>query len=166
MVQAVPAAKVKNLFPAPPLQPCPSDTAVAETTPAALAPTPIVNSSAVRAVDPPAASLEEVPAIPAKVVAAVPPALPGATTQTSEHKTSAKAGVASRPRTRRATGIKGGVLLSQDGYHVHYRKKCSQCGSEETCRSTMLINIGTTRSHYFCPKCRKNREVQIHGCMQ
>jgi formamidopyrimidine-DNA glycosylase len=67
---------------------------------------------------------------------------------------------------RRAIAGNGAVLISQDGYNVHYRKKCSQCGFEDTCRSTMLISIGTTRSHFFCPKCRKNREVQIQGCMQ
>ena len=34
---------------------------------------------------------------------------------------------------------------------------------EDTCRSNMLIGNGATRTHFFCPKCRKSREVQING---
>ena len=166
MVHAVAAAKVKNLFPPPAPQPPPSDTAVVEMTPAPLSPTPTVSPSGVVAVDAPPSPPEEVPGTPAKDAAAVPPALPAPATQTSEQKAGANAVAPSRPRMRRATAMKGAVLLSQDGYQVHYRKKCSQCSFEDTCRSTMLINIGSTRSHFFCPKCRKNREVEIQGCMQ
>jgi|SRR5579884_505724 len=166
MVQAVAAAKVKNLFPPPTPQPRPSDTVVIEKTPAPLSPTPAVSPSGVVAVDPSPTPPEEVPETPAKDVAAVPLALPAPATQPSEQKTGTNAVAPSRPRMRRAMAGKGAILLSQDGYHVHYRKKCSQCSFEDTCRSTMLINIGSTRSHFFCPKCRKNREVEIQGCMQ
>lgn len=62
-----------------------------------------------------------------------------------------------------SVGVQGAVLVSQDGHSVHYRKICSKCGCEDNCRSTMLISTGITRSHFFCPKCRKSREVQIQG---
>jgi hypothetical protein len=56
--------------------------------------------------------------------------------------------------------------MSQDGVTVYYVKKCSECGFEDACRSNMLIGNGVTRAHFFCPKCRKNREVQIQGMAQ
>ncbi len=68
--------------------------------------------------------------------------------------------------TRRAVGIRGAIILGQDGHSVHFRKKCTQCSHEDTCRSTMLIGNGLTRTHFFCPKCRKSREVQIQGMRQ
>jgi len=58
------------------------------------------------------------------------------------------------------------VLVSQDGEVVHYRKRCFQCGFEDGCRSTMRIGVGLTRAYFFCPKCRKRRDVQIQGMMQ
>jgi hypothetical protein len=69
-------------------------------------------------------------------------------------------------KKRRAVAVKGAVLVSQDGVSVHYRKKCSACGHEDACRSTMLIGNGTTRASFFCKKCRKNREVEIRGMAQ
>lgn len=167
MVKAVLAIKVKNLFPTSPPPPIVS----AAMTPAPVSPTTTVSPSSpsptgVVATGPAPPLPEEVPGASHEHTPAVPPACPGASIQPSEYKAGPKAAMPSRPRMRRASDVKGAVLLSQDGYNVHYRKKCSQCGFEDTCRSTMLINIGTTRSHFFCPKCRKNREVQIQGCMQ
>jgi hypothetical protein len=69
-------------------------------------------------------------------------------------------------RKRRAIGLKGAVILSQDGVRVQYRKKCSDCGHEDTCRSSMAIGNGITRSHFYCTRCRKNRMVEIHGTVQ
>jgi hypothetical protein len=169
MVQAVLATKVKNLFPS---RSRPSSAAIAEVPCAPLSPALVVSRSVAVATDPPPTASEEVsgtadehtPA--AAAVPTVTPALPGTAGQPPRSKAGPNAATAVRPRTRRAVGIKGAALISQDGYNVHYRKKCSQCGFEDTCRSTMLISIGTTRSHFFCPKCRKSREVQIQGCMQ
>lgn len=177
MAKAVLVTKVKNLFPASPPRPRLPDAASAEVSPATISPTPTgspgpSNASGVLVANPPPTSPKEVPVTsdkhaPAAVtVPTVPPPLPGTAKQPSEHKAAPNAGTPSRPRMRRAIAGNGAVLISQDGYNVHYRKKCSQCGFEDTCRSTMLISIGTTRSHLFCPKCRKSREVQIQGCMQ
>jgi uncharacterized protein DUF4339 len=66
-------------------------------------------------------------------------------------------------RKRRAVALRGAVIVSQDGVVVHYRKKCTQCGFEDRCRSSMSISNGMTRAHFFCPKCRKARDVQIQG---
>lgn len=66
-------------------------------------------------------------------------------------------------RKGRATGVSGAVIISQDGEMVRYRKKCSRCGYEDVCRSTMRITQGATRENFFCPKCRKRSEVIIQG---
>ena len=71
-----------------------------------------------------------------------------------------------QPRKLRAVALKGAVILSQDGVDVQYRKKCSQCGFEDRCRSSMRIGNGLTRVHFYCPECRKGRDVQIQGIMQ
>jgi hypothetical protein len=173
MAQAVLVTKVRNLFPASPLRSHPPDTVSAEVPPATISSTPTVSSSspgpsAVLTANPPLTPPEEVPQTPDKdalaavAIPTVPPPLPGVAGQPP----GAKSVTPSRPRTRRAIAGTGAVLISQDGYNVHYRKKCSQCGFEDTCRSTMLISMGATRTYFFCPKCRKNREVQIQGCMQ
>jgi hypothetical protein len=70
------------------------------------------------------------------------------------------------PKKRRAVGLKGAILLAQDGVSVQYRKKCWQCGFEDGCRSSMRIGQGVVRAHFYCPKCRKNRDVQIQGTLQ
>jgi ribosomal protein S27AE len=59
--------------------------------------------------------------------------------------------------------VRGAVIVSQDGTTVYFRKKCSQCGHEETGRSRLPIRNGVTRAGYFCPKCRKLRPVEIQG---
>jgi hypothetical protein len=169
MVQAVLATKVKNLFPS---RSRPSSPETEKVSSASLSTVLAVSPFVALATDPPPTSPEEVPGTAnehSPATAAVPtvtPALPSTASQPPGSKAGPDTATAVRPRTRRAVGIKGAALISQDGYNVHYRKKCSQCGLEDTCRSTMLISIGTTRSHFFCPKCRKSREVQIQGCMQ
>jgi len=69
-------------------------------------------------------------------------------------------------RKRRAVALKGAIILSQDGATVHFRKKCTQCGFEDRSRSTLPIGNGMTRVHFYCPECRKGRDVQIQGIMQ
>jgi hypothetical protein len=69
-------------------------------------------------------------------------------------------------RKWRAVARNGAIILSQDGATVRYRKKCSQCGFEDRCRSSMHIDPGVRRIRFYCPKCRKSREIQIQGIMQ
>jgi hypothetical protein len=65
--------------------------------------------------------------------------------------------------TRRAVAGKGAVIVGQDGTTVKYRKKCTECGFEDTSWRSIPITRGTTRSSFHCPKCRRARVVEIHG---
>jgi hypothetical protein len=58
---------------------------------------------------------------------------------------------------------KGVVIVGQDGATVKYRMKCSTCGREESSWKSIAIPRGTTRTGFFCPKCRKRRDGEIHG---
>jgi hypothetical protein len=68
---------------------------------------------------------------------------------------------------RRAQAVvgKGAVLVGQDGSIVQYRKKCTGCGYEDSCWNRMPIRNGLTRVAFFCPKCRKKRDVEIQGSL-
>lgn len=61
----------------------------------------------------------------------------------------------------RATAVSGAVIMSQDGENVHYRKKCTKCGHKDIYVSTMPIRNEVTKVSFFCPKCRKIRDVVI-----
>jgi hypothetical protein len=63
----------------------------------------------------------------------------------------------------RAMAGKGAVIVGQDGTNVQYKKKCTVCGYEDNCRSRMPIKNGVTKVGFFCPKCRKLRDVEIQG---
>lgn len=154
--KSVAAVKVKNLFPSPP-------------TPApAFAPQILLDSP------PPPVDPVEMEAEPAPVqTVSVPPAsavLLDAGDPTSKGGASPQVKTPRPPpeavRKRRAIALKGAIILSQDGMTVHYRKKCTQCGFEDRCRSSLPIGNGMTRVHFYCPECRKGRDVQIQGIMQ
>ena len=185
LTKGVLAARVKNLFPAPATEaPPPSASAPgASGTPSPPQPAgsfpPPSPAAAVRAGGEPAPPVvpgtpeEPDPAVaagPTDVAALPPPPSPGGAGRTAPSKAAPNRGPSGRlpepARKRRAVGLKGAVLVSQDGEYVHYRKKCSQCGFEDGCRSTLRIGIGLNRAHFFCPKCRKSRDVQIQGMMQ
>src|SRR5205823_528662 len=65
-------------------------------------------------------------------------------------------------RKYRVFNIKGGVIMSQDGERFRYRKTCPKCGHQDRSITSGPIQPGTTRSHFFCPKCRKNHPVEVH----
>jgi hypothetical protein len=67
------------------------------------------------------------------------------------------------PRLGRATPGKGAIILSQDGKTVKYKGKCTICGREESSYKSIPIPRGTARVGFFCAKCRKRRDVEIHG---
>jgi predicted nucleic-acid-binding Zn-ribbon protein len=58
---------------------------------------------------------------------------------------------------------KGVVLVAQDGKTVKYRGKCATCGREEAGWKSIAIPRGTTRVGFFCPKCRRRTEGEVHG---
>ncbi len=66
-------------------------------------------------------------------------------------------------RKRRVTGVKGAVLLNQDGKDARIRKKCIKCGTEDRSRTTLRILPGTSRTNFFCPNCRRVYPVEITG---
>ena len=63
----------------------------------------------------------------------------------------------------RATAGKGAVIVGQDGKTVKYRGKCSICGREDQSWKTIPIPRGIARVSFFCAKCRKRQEAEIHG---
>ncbi len=68
-----------------------------------------------------------------------------------------------KSRKARVIGVKGAIIIGQDGEIVQYRKKCLKCAYQDTCRTTMRIRGGATRERFFCPKCRKMSDVLIQG---
>jgi hypothetical protein len=94
------------------------------------------------------------------------PPPPGAPNPTREQRAAWASPPPEPVRKRRAVAGRGAVIISQDGHTVYYKKKCFQCGTEDGCRSCTPINNGIMRNHFFCPKCRKQREVHLQGFMQ
>jgi hypothetical protein len=70
---------------------------------------------------------------------------------------------AEQDRPKRVVSIKGGVLCTQDGKHVQFRKKCTVCGYEEQGRTTQIIRAGSMKMAFFCRKCRKGRQTEMQG---
>jgi hypothetical protein len=66
----------------------------------------------------------------------------------------------------RAVAGKGAQIVAQDGATVKFRKKCTTCGHEDSSWKTIPIPRGTIRVTFYCPKCRKQRQVEIHGQTQ
>lgn len=75
-------------------------------------------------------------------------------------KSPAKA--AERPAKKgRAVALKGCDIASQDGAYCRYRKKCTVCGTKDSACRTIPIANRLYKDNYFCPKCRKRRDVAI-----
>ncbi|MBY0229569.1 MAG: DUF4339 domain-containing protein [Gemmataceae bacterium] len=68
-------------------------------------------------------------------------------------------------RRKRAAAVEGVVVLGQDDKIVRFKKFCTKCRHEDSSWATMPIMLGTMRAHFFCPRCRKNREVLLRGSM-
>jgi GYF domain 2 len=88
------------------------------------------------------------PSAPAIVVVAEPPPL--VTTKPTE-----------RPKRGSASALKGAEITGQDGVDARFRMICTTCGTKDASCRTIKISNKTTKSNYFCPKCRKRREVVI-----
>ena len=68
---------------------------------------------------------------------------------------------AAREERTRAIGVKGAVIVSQDGTNAKYKKKCSVCSHEDVSWHSLRITPGTVRAVFYCPKCSKKRDVEI-----
>jgi hypothetical protein len=66
----------------------------------------------------------------------------------------------------RATALKGADIASQDGAYARYRKKCTTCGHLDSACHTLVITNKMFKTNFFCPKCRKSREVAIQCTVQ
>jgi hypothetical protein len=150
MDRRVLASKVKGLFAASPA-PAPPPPA-----PAAEPPPPPPPEAAEEPAPPPEPEPEpaeqaEEPAAPAEADKPEPP---------PEEKFTAPP---QPTKVFRVLSIKGGVIASQDGTIVKFRKKCLRCGYGDTSLTTMRIRSGTTRVNFFCPKCRKSQLTEVNG---
>jgi hypothetical protein len=168
MKKSVRAGRVQDLFPTAAAQPRPDDTAVT----AAKAPSPV-------AAEPAPADLPEASAAPAETIKAPEPTLelvPIEEEQTpqasddradEEEKTipvQAPNRAAQTPKRKpQAHAVRGVIIVSQDGVMVHYRKCCTKCGHQANSKNSMPIRNGSTTASFFCPKCKKLRDVVIRG---
>ena len=66
-------------------------------------------------------------------------------------------------KNARATGGKGVVIMGQDGKTVKFKGKCTTCGHEDSSWKTIPIPRGMARTGFFCSKCKKRRDGEIHG---
>lgn len=159
--QGVSATRVRYLF-----LPAPSDTS-----PASVPETPVPSSSATAVAELPVgkSTAEPIPAATAPDRPAAPELpdsidlLPEADAPAAPQKPSAPQ---KKVKKGRAVAVKGVVIVSQDGVNAKYRKKCTVCGYEDSSWNTLKMASGMTRSVFFCPKCRKKREVEIQCFMQ
>jgi len=165
------ARRVRNLFPpgpvlpavsaGPPFIPVPSPALASPEAPAPANPPPAIKPEL-------ASSAVEVGASqPAKKPELGPVNLPDDIGLLPEGEAPVQPGIPplqpKHVRKGRAVAGKGAMIVGQDGTHVKFKKKCTTCGHEESTRHTLKIANGVTRIAFFCPKCRKRREVEING---
>jgi hypothetical protein len=101
------------------------------------------------------AQVNVVESAPAQIVAeSAPP--PAAASEEAKPRTKYKARAT-------AVAVKGAVMVGQDGVDARYRMKCDTCGHADSSCRTFRIMAKTVKSGFFCPKCKKRREVVIQG---
>ena len=54
-------------------------------------------------------------------------------------------------------------MMGQDGTNVRFKKQCTTCQHVDSSSISMKITQGTMRAGFFCPKCKKRREVELRG---
>jgi hypothetical protein len=173
MENRVVAAKVKDLFTAaqlrPPAPPAPAADATPPPSPRAAETTPDATPEEIPD-DVGLVPLGDSSPAPAEAAARTAPAGPeGETAPDAGQGAAPSPAKAERPRPqqppnkRRVLGVKGGTLMGQDGTTVRFRKKCQKCGREDTSVTSMQIPPGFVRVNFFCPKCRKSQQVEVHG---
>ena len=178
MAKGVPAATVKYLFPdpagealltgAPPAE-VPSSPDAAP--PARSGTSPLRSGEQPTPTGPAPEGWAHEPVPEAVALAGAEPALSPPPTDTAGAGSSGEAPASPKQpgarqwavRKLRADGVKGAIILSQDGAVVHFRKKCVTCGFDDLTKSSMPIRIGSMRMSFFCRKCRKLRDVELRG---
>ncbi len=155
--RGVPAAQVKNLFPATSAHDAPVKAAATSATVAAATIEPLTE---------PAPPTSEETAEPAE---------PESSPQNEPVETLAQDGVTAEEapappkpkqvivRKNRAIAGKGTRIVSQDGLNVRIKKKCTVCGREDNNWSTLRIKPGLNRATFFCRTCKRIRDVEFQG---
>jgi hypothetical protein len=69
-------------------------------------------------------------------------------------------------RKATATAGRGAVIVGQDGTVVRFKKRCTKCSHEDTSWTTMRIVNGMMTSSFFCPNCKKKRDVEVRGSVK
>jgi hypothetical protein len=146
--KGVTASKVKNLFAPQP--------AVLIAAPVAEVPEPLQSIEALAPAPEPA---EQTPT-PEPVAPETAPKL-----AVAEPPAAASVWHSGESRKGRATAGRGAVIVAQDGVNVKYRKKCTTCGHADSSWNTMPIRNGVMRVGFYCIKCRKHRDVEVHGSL-
>ncbi len=139
------AAKIKNLFAGAQSQPSSAEPAQADK--------PV-----------PAPAIESPPASSSAPAENQGPVLQANTDENQKLQTKKvpKPNQPSAKRLFRVVGSSGAVVLGHDGTSVRYRKKCPKCGYEDSSSRTMAIRSGVNRDRFFCQKCRRLQQVEIH----
>jgi hypothetical protein len=147
------AARVKNLFPVPKENPPPAPEALSPY----LAPqTKGSEAELIKEAPPPSSPVTVVNQGPALQANTDEDSKPQRGKAPNQNQLTTK-------RLFRVVGSSGAVILGQDGTSVRYRKKCPKCGYEDSSMKTMAIRSGVNRDRFFCQKCRKLQQVEIHG---
>jgi hypothetical protein len=60
-----------------------------------------------------------------------------------------------------ATALAGAIIVSQDGTRARYRMVCKTCGHQDSSCQSLKITNKTFKRNFYCPKCRKRRDVSI-----
>jgi len=167
MPAGVLAAKVKHLFAAPALA---AATATPDGPAAPIIPGPIPapepsppaprgSPSALTALGARLANPEDLELAPGEPA----PWAPAASQDETEPAEAEPPPAPSKPRQRRVLSVKGGILASQDGQAVKFRKQCLRCGYRDTSMTTRPIRPGVTRVNFYCPKCKKSQQTEVQG---
>ena len=135
--QGVPAMRVRHLFP--------------------LADAGIVEGAGDPSADLPKATASAVVVEPVPEYDSPPPVVP------VPEKRERTAYLEQPARRITATAGKGAIIMGQDGTQVKFKKQCTTCQHMDSSSTTLKITNGSMRSMFFCPKCRKRREVELRG---
>jgi len=148
VAQGVLADRVKNLFPAilPVAPPMPTFDEVDIPRLVPLVPFVDMQTEEARVI-----ALLSAPVVPP--IAVIPAVVPTPKVAPPER--------AKHPPQGRATAISGAIIVSQDGTRAKYRMVCKPCGHQDSSCQSLTITNKSFKRNFFCPKCRKRRDVAI-----
>jgi hypothetical protein len=99
-----------------------------------------------------------VPLVPVVKVEAAPAAKPTPAVDANGRKKHAPKGI--------ATALAGAIIVSQDGTRARYRMVCKTCGHQDSSCQSLNITNKSFKRNFYCPKCRKRRDVSIQCQMR